>query len=56
MTVGSEWDSTKKNNLKKHGIAFREARSVFLNDEALLIADPDYSLDKERFILIGLGQ
>lgn len=36
------WDPRKaKANLKKHGVSFEEAQTVFLDDHALLIADPD---------------
>jgi len=35
---------------------FKEAQSVFLDDEALLILDPDHSLDEDRFVLLGLSQ
>ena len=49
-----EWDETKaKANLKKHGIGFEEAKSVFLDDHAKLIPDPDHSIDEERFVLLG---
>jgi len=51
-----EWDSTKAaSNLRKHGVAFEEARTVFEDDEALLIADPEHSAAEERFVLIGLS-
>ena len=49
-----EWDEAKaKANLKKHGIGFEEAKSVFLDDHARLIPDPDHSIDEERFVLLG---
>ena len=49
-----EWDETKaKANLKKHGVSFDEAKSVFLDDHARLIPDPDHSEDEERFVLLG---
>lgn len=51
-----EWDEKKaKSNLKKHGIAFSEAQSVFDDDAARLIPDPDHSEDEERFILLGIS-
>ena len=56
MIVRFEWDSQKENiNLRKHGVSFREAQSVFLDDEALLIPDPDHSHDEDRFVLLGLS-
>ncbi len=49
-----EWDEAKaKANLKKHGVGFEEAKSVFLDDRAKLIPDPDHSIDEERFVLLG---
>ena len=49
-----EWDEAKaKANLKKHGVSFDEAKSVFLDDRARLMPDPDHSNDEERFVLLG---
>lgn len=49
-----EWNAEKADrNLKKHGVSFLEARSVFDDDEALFIEDPDHSEEEERFILLG---
>ena len=44
------WGDTKKAtaNEKKHGISFEEARSVFFDENAKLINDPDHSDDEER--------
>lgn len=50
-----EWDPRKaRTNYRKHGISFEEARTVFLDDDALLIDDPD-SAGEERFVLLGLS-
>ncbi|HQF53931.1 MAG TPA: BrnT family toxin [Fibrobacteria bacterium] len=49
-----EWDAVKADrNLKKHGVSFMEARSVFDDSDALIIPDPDHSETEERFILLG---
>jgi uncharacterized DUF497 family protein len=49
-----EWDKSKATiNLKKHGVSFEEAKSVFSDERAKLIADPDHSEDEDRFILLG---
>ena len=49
-----EWDSSKNaSNQRKHEISFEEAKTVFSDDFARLIADPDHSQDEERFILLG---
>lgn len=51
-----EWDERKAAaNLKKHGVSFEEARSVFHDERARLIDDPDHSEEEERFILLGLS-
>jgi len=51
-----EWDAKKsRSNEVKHGVAFDEAKSAFLDEHARLIEDPDESDDEERFILIGLS-
>ena len=50
------WDPKKDAaNQRKHGVAFEEARTVFEDDEALLIPDPEHSAGEERFILLGLS-
>lgn len=51
-----EWDSTKAlSNVKKHGITFEEARTVFDDDFARMLHDPDHSQEEERFILLGMS-
>ena len=51
-----EWDTKKANaNIKKHGISFDEARTVFFDEHAKLINDPDHSEDESRFILMGIS-
>jgi uncharacterized DUF497 family protein len=50
------WDSRKaRSNEIKHGVSFEEAQTVFLDDSALLIDDPDHSWDEKRFLLLGLS-
>jgi len=34
-------------------VSFEEAQSVFLDENARLIDDPDHSGDEERFLLLG---
>ncbi len=54
--IAFEWDESKNNaNLQKHGISFEEAESVFYDQYALLIADPDHSETEDRFLLMGLS-
>jgi uncharacterized DUF497 family protein len=51
-----EWDHRKDaENQRKHGITFEEARTVFADEYALLLDDPDHSGAEERFILLGLS-
>lgn len=49
-----EWDSKKaETNARKHGVTFEEAKTVFFDDRALVIPDPDHSENEERFIIMG---
>jgi uncharacterized protein len=51
-----EWDERKSAaNAKKHGVSFEEAKSVFVDEQAKLIDDPDHSDDEDRFVLLGLS-
>lgn len=55
-TLLFEWDERKASaNLKKHGVSFEEARTVFFDERARLIDDPEHSDDEERFVLLGLS-
>ena len=50
------WDQAKaRANIRKHGVSFDEAQSVFLDEEARLLDDPDHSEDEDRFILLGMS-
>jgi len=50
-----EWNEKKAvANLKKHGVSFENAKSVFWDEAALLLADEHHSDDEERFHLLGL--
>src|SRR5438067_2183604 len=51
-----EWDERKAAaNEKKHGVSFEEAKSVFSDERAKLIDDPDHAEEEDRFILLGLS-
>lgn len=51
------WDPAKaRKNLRKHGVSFGEAETVFYDDRARLIDDPDHSESEDRFILVGLSR
>jgi len=49
-----EWDPNKaKQNLKKHGVSFEEAATIFEDPLSSTIDDPLHSEAEERFIIIG---
>lgn len=51
-----EWDESKnKENIKKHGVSFNEAQSVFFDENAVRFYDPDHSEDEDRFIMLGMS-
>ena len=52
-----EWDAEKASaNLKKHGVSFEEASTVFGDPLSVTIADPWHSLpEDERFVTMGLS-
>ena len=51
-----QWDPGKdRSNRRKHGVSFVEACTVFADEYALLIPDPDHSVREERFLLLGLS-
>lgn len=55
-TIQFEWDENKNQiNQRKHGISFREAKTVFYDEEALVIDDPEHSETEDRFIILGLS-
>lgn len=55
-TLRFEWDLRKAaGNLRKHGVSFDEAQTVFADEHALLINDPEHSTQEDRFILLGVS-
>jgi len=49
-----EWDPGKaETNLRKHGVPFTEAGTVFGDDHAITVPDPDHSDEEDRYITIG---
>lgn len=51
-----EWDQSKANsNLKKHGVSFSEAKSVFYDEFAVQYYDGEHSGTEERFLLLGMS-
>ena len=54
MGITFEWDEEKAQiNLKKHGVTFEEACSVFSSPLSLTIADPLHSDEEDRFVTLG---
>jgi uncharacterized DUF497 family protein len=57
MSLEFEWDDDKaKANVKKHGVSFEEASSVFGDPLSLTIPDPLHSEEEDRFITLGASQ
>lgn len=51
-----EWSIAKAlENRRKHGLSFEEAQTVFADDDAILLADPDHSIVEDRFYLLGVS-
>ena len=52
-----EWDPVKaRENLRKHGISFDEAATVFGDSLALTFHDPDHAGQEERLLTFGLSR
>ncbi len=50
------WSEDKdRQNQKKHGISFEEAKSVFFDESAIEFFDPEHSDDEDRFLMLGLS-
>ena len=51
-----EWDEAKnRSNIRKHGVSFEEAQTVFLDDQAVRFYDPDHLGDEDRFLMMGIS-
>ncbi|PYV36453.1 MAG: hypothetical protein DMG06_30735 [Acidobacteria bacterium] len=56
MGLRFEWDGSKAAaNLKKHGVSFEEATTVFSDPLSLTISDPDHSASEARFLDLGMS-
>ena len=52
-----EWDADKAAaNLKKHGLSFAEAMTVFGDPLEITIVDPDHSESEFRLLSVGLSK
>lgn len=51
-----DWDPAKAaSNLRKHGVSFEEAKSVFYDEFAIQFYDQPHSSDEERFLMLGMS-
>jgi len=51
-----DWNPAKnKSNIKKHGVNFEEAETVFQDEMALELFDDEHSEDEDRYIIIGIS-
>lgn len=49
-----EWDEKKAaENLRKHGVSFDEATTVFGDPLAITYHDPMHSIEEDRFLTFG---
>jgi uncharacterized DUF497 family protein len=56
LEIRIEWDSDKADeNIKKHGVSFEEAQTVFYDDFAVEFYDDTNSEWEDRFLLLGLS-
>jgi uncharacterized DUF497 family protein len=56
MPLEFEWDEAKdERNFKKHGVRFEEATTVFLDPNAITLADTAHSISEDRYIDIGFS-
>lgn len=50
------WDPAKAlANLRKHGVSFEEARTVFLDEFAMQFFDEDNAAGEDRFLMLGMS-
>lgn len=52
-----EWDAGKaKANLRKHGVSFEEAKTVFGDPLGRIADDLRHSHQEDRFVLLGFSE
>jgi uncharacterized DUF497 family protein len=50
------WDPTKAaGNLRKHGVDFREAATVFDDPLSMTFPDADHSVGEHRYLMLGVS-
>ncbi len=56
MVYHFEWDPTKAAaNVRKHGVRFEQAATVFRDPRAMSIFDSEHSDDEDRWITLGFS-
>jgi uncharacterized DUF497 family protein len=51
-----EWNVDKaRANLRKHGVSFEEAATVFGDPLSITVPDPDHSGTERRFVILGMS-
>jgi len=52
-----EWDPRKAaKNLRRHGVSFAEAATVFGDSLGATVPDPGHSTEEDRYIVVGMSQ
>ena len=55
MRYNFDWDPKKaESNVRKHGVAFERAATVFRDPNALSVFDKEHSNEEERWLTLGL--
>ena len=51
-----DWDPAKAaSNLRKHGVSFEEAKTVFYDEFAIQFDDASHVSDEQRFLMLGMS-
>lgn len=55
--ISFEWEARKADsNIRKHGVSFEEAQSVFYDENAIqFFDDSESTTDEDRFLMLGLS-
>jgi hypothetical protein len=52
-----EWDDRKAaSNVEKHGVAFEDAATIFMDGSTKTYYDPDHSDEEDRYVTIGFAR
>ena len=55
MQYSFDWDPLKElSNLRKHGVSFRQAATIFRDPRQLSIYDDEHSQNEDRWITLGI--